>query len=69
MVALPLALHGDLETARLVPWAFATLLFGTDFPVLTPERWMADFEKIAIRAEVKPGIFKNNAARLLGLAN
>ena len=44
------------------------VLFGTDFPVLTPERWMADFEKIAIRDEVKPGILKNNAARLLGLA-
>jgi predicted TIM-barrel fold metal-dependent hydrolase len=29
---------------------------------------MADFEKIAIRDEVKPGIFKDNAARLLGLA-
>jgi uncharacterized protein len=43
------------------------VLFGTDFPILTPERWMADFEKIAIRDEVKPGIFKNNAARLLGL--
>jgi predicted TIM-barrel fold metal-dependent hydrolase len=44
------------------------VLFGTDFPVLTPDRWMADFEKIAIRDEVKPGIFKHNAARLLGLA-
>ena len=44
------------------------ILFGTDFPVLTPERWMADFDKIAIRDEVKPGIFKDNAARLLGLA-
>ena len=44
------------------------VLFGTDFPILTPERWMADFEKIGIRDEVKPGIFKNNAARLLGLA-
>jgi uncharacterized protein len=43
------------------------VLFGTDFPVLTPERWMADLEKIAIRDEVKPGIFKDNAVRLLGL--
>jgi hypothetical protein len=43
------------------------MLFGTDFPVLTPERWMADLEKTAIRDEVKPGLFKNNAARLLGL--
>ena len=43
------------------------VLFGTDFPVLTPERWMADLEKTAIRDEVKPGIFKDNAVRLLGL--
>ena len=43
------------------------VLFGTDFPVLTPERWMADLEKTAIRDEVKPGIFKGNAVRLLGL--
>ena len=43
------------------------VLFGTDFPVLTPDRWMADFEKIAIRDAVKPGIFKDNAVRLLGL--
>jgi uncharacterized protein len=42
------------------------MLFGTDFPVLTPERWMADVEKIAIRDEVKPGIFKDNAAKLFG---
>jgi hypothetical protein len=44
------------------------VLFGTDFPVLTPERWMSDLAKIGIRDEVKPGIFKHNAARLLGLA-
>ena len=43
------------------------VLFGSDFPLLTPERWMADLEKTGIRDEVKPGIFKNNAARLLGL--
>jgi predicted TIM-barrel fold metal-dependent hydrolase len=45
------------------------VLFGTDFPVLTPDRWMADLEKMGgIRDEVKPGIFKDNAVRLLGLA-
>jgi uncharacterized protein len=44
------------------------VLFGTDFPVLTPERWMSDLEKTEIRDEVKPGIFKHNAAKLLGLA-
>jgi uncharacterized protein len=44
------------------------MLFGTDFPVLTPERWMSDLEKTAIRDEVKPALFKDNAARLLGLS-
>lgn len=44
------------------------MLFGTDFPMLTPERWMRDLEKTSIRDEVKPALFKENAARLLGLA-
>jgi uncharacterized protein len=44
------------------------VLFGTDFPMLTPERWRKDLELTAIRDEVKPGIYKGNAARLLGLA-
>ena len=43
------------------------MFFGTDFPVLTPERWMADLAKVGIRDEVKPGIFKHNAAKLFGL--
>jgi uncharacterized protein len=43
------------------------MLFGTDFPMLTPDRWRADLDKTAIRDEVKPGLYKNNAARLLGL--
>jgi uncharacterized protein len=43
------------------------MLFGTDFPMLTPERWRSDLEKSGIRDAVKPGIYKDNAARLLGL--
>lgn len=43
------------------------VLFGSDFPVLTPDRWMADFEKIDIRPEVRPLILKENAIDLLGL--
>jgi uncharacterized protein len=43
------------------------VLFGTDFPMLTPERWRDDLDKTAIRDEIKPGLYKNNAARLLGL--
>jgi predicted TIM-barrel fold metal-dependent hydrolase len=44
------------------------MLFGSDFPVLTPDRWLADFEKIAIRPEVRPLILKDNALRLLGMS-
>jgi uncharacterized protein len=43
------------------------VLFGSDYPLLTPDRWMADFEKIAIRDEVRPLILKENALRLFGL--
>ncbi|MHB8506428.1 MAG: amidohydrolase family protein [Acidimicrobiales bacterium] len=44
------------------------MLFGSDFPLITPDRWMADFETIGIRDEVRPMILKENAARLLGLS-
>jgi predicted TIM-barrel fold metal-dependent hydrolase len=43
------------------------VLFGSDFPMLTPDRWMRDVEQTALKPEVMPGILKDNAARLLGL--
>jgi len=43
------------------------VLFGSDYPLLTPDRWLADFEKIGIRDEVRPLILKENAVRLFGL--
>ena len=43
------------------------VLFGSDWPMITPERWLSDFEKINIKDELRPDIIKNNAARLLGL--
>jgi len=43
------------------------ILFGSDYPVISPERWMADFEKLDIKPEVRPLILKENAARLLKL--
>jgi predicted TIM-barrel fold metal-dependent hydrolase len=58
--------------AELVRYANSLLkdrvLFGSDFPLLTPDRWMADAEKAGtFKPEVLPGIMKHNAARLLGL--
>ena len=43
------------------------VLFGSDFPLLTPDRWLADFERLDIKPAVRPKILKDNAARLLGL--
>ena len=43
------------------------MLFGSDYPLITPDRWLADFEKLEIRDEVRPLVLKENAARLLGL--
>lgn len=43
------------------------MLFGTDFPLITPERWLKDFETAGFREEVKPLILKENAVRVLGL--
>jgi predicted TIM-barrel fold metal-dependent hydrolase len=43
------------------------MLFGTDFPLITPDRWIADFDKIGIKPEVRPLIMKDNAAKLLRL--
>ncbi len=37
------------------------VLFGSDHPVTSPDRWLADFAKLDIKPEVRPKI-------LLGLA-
>ncbi|WSG19431.1 amidohydrolase family protein [Nonomuraea sp. NBC_01738] len=41
------------------------VLFGSDYPLLSPDRWLADFAKLPIKDEVRPKILKHNAARLL----
>jgi uncharacterized protein len=43
------------------------ILFGSDYPVISPEKWMEEFEKLPIKPEVRPKIMKMNAARLLQL--
>lgn len=43
------------------------MLFGTDFPLITPERWMKDFDEAGFKDEVKPLILKENAIKMLGL--
>ncbi len=41
--------------------------FGSDFPVISPDRWLADFEKLAIKDDVRPLILEENAIRVLRL--
>ncbi|MFY1699816.1 amidohydrolase family protein [Solwaraspora sp. WMMA2101] len=57
--------------AELVRYANSILkhrvLFGTDYPLLTPDRWLRDVETTDLKPDVLPGIVKHNAARLLRL--
>jgi uncharacterized protein len=43
------------------------MLFGSDFPLITPDRWLADFAKIPIKDDVRPLILKENAVRFFNL--
>jgi uncharacterized protein len=57
--------------AELVRYANSILkrrvLFGSDFPLITPDRWRRDATQTALKPEVMPGILKDNALRLLTL--
>ena len=67
----PLGLVAEVLPAETRPLrehaAPRQLLFGSDYPLITPDRWLADFEGAGFKDEVKPLILKENAARLLGL--
>jgi predicted TIM-barrel fold metal-dependent hydrolase len=83
--ALSVALHKPLVYIDLSGWSpkyfppqlvqYANtllrhkVLFGSDFPALTPDRWLKDFEELPIKPEVRPLILKENAAKLLGLSS
>jgi len=43
------------------------VLFGTDYPLLTPERWLRDFEGLELKPDARAKILKSNAVKLLGL--
>ena len=60
--------------AQLVQYANTLLkdrmLFGSDYPLITPERWMKDFDDAGFKdkVKVKPLILKEDAKRRLGFA-
>jgi predicted TIM-barrel fold metal-dependent hydrolase len=43
------------------------VLFGSDYPFLTPDRWIAEFEQLPFKPEVREKILRTNGCRLLGL--
>lgn len=43
------------------------VLFATDFPLITPEKWIDAFSTLPIPEDVVPLVMKQNAVRLLGL--
>jgi predicted TIM-barrel fold metal-dependent hydrolase len=44
------------------------MLFGSDFPLIHPDKWIAAAQEVGFKDEVMPLIMKDNAARVLGLA-
>jgi len=47
---------------KMIPEKF---MFGTDYPMLTPKRWLHDFEALNVNTEIKRMILRENARRLL----
>ena len=43
------------------------VLFGSDYPALTPERWVRDFEGAPFWDEARPLIMLENAKKVLGM--
>ena len=43
------------------------MLFGSDFPLIKPDRWIQDFKAAGFKPEVHDLILKQNAARVLNL--
>jgi predicted TIM-barrel fold metal-dependent hydrolase len=43
------------------------MLFGSDFPLITPDKWIDSAKEAGFREDVLPLILKDNAAKLLRL--
>ena len=43
------------------------VLFGSDYPLISPDRWLKEFAELNLKEEVRPKILLHNAAKLLGI--
>jgi predicted TIM-barrel fold metal-dependent hydrolase len=44
------------------------VMFGSDYPLITPDRWISDFDALPLKDGVRELVLKENAIRVLGLA-
>jgi predicted TIM-barrel fold metal-dependent hydrolase len=44
------------------------MMFGSDYPLIPPEKWIDAFREAGFKEEIWPAILKDNAAKLLGLS-
>ena len=63
--AVPYLYRRDLYSIAATTAGAHKLLFGTDYPLLSPRRYLADTE--ILDATFRQALFGGNAARLLGL--
>ncbi len=45
------------------------VMFGSDYPLITPERWLADFDELGLAPERRPAIVQDTAAQVLKLTS
>ncbi len=56
-----------------VVWRYADsliqdkVLFGSDYPLIRPSRWLSEFEKVDLKPETREKILWANAERVLGI--
>ena len=60
--------HWPAEFVRFIDsWGQDKVLFGTDFPVIDPERAMREIDALPLRPEAKRKFLRDNALRLYNL--
>lgn len=42
-------------------------VFGSDYPLLSPDRWIAEFDQLGLKPEVRSRVLYGNACQLLGI--
>ncbi len=45
------------------------VMFGTDYPWITPEKWLSGFDKLPLEENVRQKILKENAMRIFHIGH